>query len=468
MKRISQLLSGVAASIAFVDWRDAPEHGDAADFLADRGAAEVLALPLVSAQLGDGDWAEGMSGTSAKGAIHSAHSPTSHGAKRNLPFRTARAVADEVPEWVEWFVHGFIAAGAITELVGKIKASGKTTWLTHAVRSIVTGVRFMGRETTRTGVIYLTEQSPTSFRVALARAGLLEQDDVVVLFWRDTAGVRWTDIVDDAISEARRLGFGLLVIDTLPRFAGLRGDAENNAGDADEAMAPLQRAAADGLAIVVVRHERKSGGEVGDSGRGSSAFGGAVDIVLALKRGEGASRPTVRVLRTLSRFDETPEELVVELQHDGYVALGDEAAVAFSDARTRLLRDLPRSESAALSMNELEARFKELSATTIERARDALMVDGSVRRSGKGRKGDPFRYWAPVPEPPGAFDPAPKEDEFGENETADGEPFGGTAEVAADEADPRRDTHDYATAFAKYVDESTGGMWARIDKARPS
>jgi hypothetical protein len=349
-------------------------------------------------------------------AFHSAHTPTSSRAERNLPFRTARAVGQEVPEKVVWYVPGYIAAGAVTELVGKIKAAGKTTWVTFAVHSIVTGTRFMDLPTTQTGVVYLTEQSPTSFRVALARAGLLERDDVFVLFWRDTAGRSWPDVVAAAVEECRRRGCGVLVVDTLPRFAGLRGDAENNAGDADGAMAPLQLAAAEGLAVVVVRHERKAGGEVGDSGRGSSAFGGAVDIVLALKRGEGATRPTVRVLHALSRFDETPGELVVELGDEGYVALGDEAAVALNDARSRLLRDLPHSPEAALSMTKLEERFTELSPTTIERARDALMAQGDVLREGKGVKGDPFRYWAPVPDEDGEFHSAPLPQEFGQNE----------------------------------------------------
>jgi hypothetical protein len=87
-------------------------------------------------------------------------------------------------------------------------------------------------------------------------------------------------------------------------------------------MAPLQEAAAgDGLAVVVLRHDRKSGGDVGDSGRGSSAFSGAVDVVLQLSRPEGQSRPGVRALKSLSRFDETPETLVIELTEAGYVAL---------------------------------------------------------------------------------------------------------------------------------------------------
>lgn len=350
------------------------------------------------------------------GAFHSARSSPASGEERILPFRTARAIGEEVDEQIDWFVPGYIAAGAVTELVGKIKAAGKTTWVTHAVRAIATGTPFMERATIQTGVVFLTEQSPTTFRVALARAGLLQRDDVVVLFWRDVARVPWPELVTAAVAECRRGGHRVLIVDTLARFAGLRGDAENNAGDADAAMAPLQLAAAEGLAIVVVRHERKAGGEVGESGRGSSAFGGAVDIVLALKRGEGATRPTVRVLHALSRFDETPGELVVELTDEGYVALGNQAAVALSDARDRLLRDLPRSSEAALSMTEIEALLRGLSPTTIERARDELLGRGEVRRHGKGRKGDPYRYWAGVADQEDEIRSAHPHDESGQNE----------------------------------------------------
>jgi putative DNA primase/helicase len=41
MRRIAERLSGIAASVRLLTWPDAPEHGDAADLLADGSAAEV-------------------------------------------------------------------------------------------------------------------------------------------------------------------------------------------------------------------------------------------------------------------------------------------------------------------------------------------------------------------------------------------------------------------------------------------
>ena len=319
-------------------------------------------------------------------------------AASNLRFRTAREIAEETPENPNWYVEGYVAACAITEFSGKIKAAGKTTLLTHMARAITVGGAFLGRETTQTRVVYLTEQPSASFREALRRAGLLDSDDVIVLYWRDTVGTRWPKVVERAIEECRARDAGVLVVDTLPKFAGLRGDAENNAGDADEAMEPLQIGANDGLAVVLARHERKAGGEVGDSGRGSTAFGGGVDIVLSLKRQKGGSRPGVRELSALSRFDETPEMLVIELTNEGYVALGDERAVVQADARRDVLAALPNAPEAAVRIRDLVARAGGASRTTVQRVLDDLLTQGAAAQVGDGVRGDPYRYHSTDPD----------------------------------------------------------------------
>ncbi len=138
------------------------------------------------------------------------------------------------------------SGGAITEVVGKIKAAGKTTWVLSLCQCVALGELFLGRPTRPSPVVYLTEQPDASLREALRRAGLLDCDDVRVLSWSGCRGTPWPAVVAAAIAEAKRVGAGLLVVDTLPQFAGLRGDAENNAGEALAAIAPLQEAAADG------------------------------------------------------------------------------------------------------------------------------------------------------------------------------------------------------------------------------
>ena len=208
----------------------------------------------------------------------------------------------------------------------------------------------------RARVVYLTEEAGTTFRQALRRASLDDAKDLHIRSYWDAPGRSWPALVDLAARKVQEVQACLLVVDTLTPFAGLRGDSENNAGDALLALQPLQRLAARlPVGVVVARHERKGGGEVGEAGRGSSAFTGGVDIVLSLRRPEGQGRPTVRVIHALSRFSETPDTLAIErifsaAPREGvpaesisatYVPLGSEAAVATGEAEATLLLIFP-------------------------------------------------------------------------------------------------------------------------------
>jgi hypothetical protein len=311
--------------------------------------------------------------------------------KRILPFRTAQELKDASQAEVQWVVKGLAAKGSITELGAKVKA-GKTTLLLEMVRAILDGEQFLGLPTLRTPVVYLTEQPEVSFRQAMERANLLGRPDFILLTFGDTAGLPWPQIAAEAVSECQRVGSSLLIVDTLSQFAGLTGDKENNAGDALEAMAPLQSGASRGVGSLITRHERKSGGEVGDSGRGSSAFAGAVDIVLSLRRPEGNSEKTRRVLQSLSRFSETPNDLLVDLQDGRYVALGQMGETVFNDAKKVVFANAPQTEPEALDLQAMVIATK-VTRRTAQRAIDELVEEGLLSRIGKGKRGDPFRYF---------------------------------------------------------------------------
>jgi hypothetical protein len=247
----------------------------------------------------------------------------------------------------------------------------------------------------------LTEFSEVQLRARERRrvADLLDREDLLILHWHDTRGVTWPEVARVTMDKALEFGAGVLFVDTLGQFAGIRGDGENNAGAAQEAMRPLQEAAARGLAVVLTRHERKGGGEVGESGRGSSAFGGAVDVILSIRRGEGNTRPSVRIIESLSRFDETPGKLVIELTDDGYRSLGDATAFAEREAMTAILELLPVKEENALPSADILDRLKEqeIKRTVATEALAKLANSGMVRRIGAGKKGNPYRYHKPTP-----------------------------------------------------------------------
>ncbi|MGA7918070.1 MAG: AAA family ATPase [Candidatus Acidiferrales bacterium] len=323
--------------------------------------------------------------------ILSAHLREEVGQKRILNFRSGVEIAMASNGDIDWIVPGFVVKGGITELGAKVKA-GKTTLIMKLVRAVADGLDFLGKPTSKASTVYLTEQPIVSFRQAMERADLLGRPDFHVLQHCDTRGVPWPEVVAEAVRECKRVGATLLVIDTLPHFAGLKGDSENNSGDALAAMEPLLQAASEGIGIILVRHERKSGGDVADSGRGSSAFAGAVDIVLSLRRPEGNAKKTLRVLHALSRFSETPAELLLELTEAGYVSLGEPSEAALRVAKESILAITPESELEAADIKEL-IKITGVPRVTVQRAVKELVEEGRMSIVGEGKRGKPFRYF---------------------------------------------------------------------------
>ena len=129
-------------------------------------------------------------------------------------FRTAAEISREssLPEIV---VRPYLAAGAVTDLVAKVKA-GKTT---YALGELVRKALLKGP------VVYLTEQPSSSFRVALERAGLSNHGALHVLSFNAVLGMEWPAIVKITSEKCRDVGAVLLVVDTVSHFAGLEGDS---------------------------------------------------------------------------------------------------------------------------------------------------------------------------------------------------------------------------------------------------
>jgi AAA domain-containing protein len=257
-------------------------------------------------------------------------------------WHTAAEIASATPEEVDWLWRDYLAFGTVVELDAKMKA-GKSTFLGHLVRAVVEGRDFLERETKRTPVVWMTEEGNRTFRAILERAGLTDRDDIHVLSRRTVGALAWVEFVAAALDKLEQVGARWLIVDTLPKFAGFKADAENDSATAMETMRRLQQLShITGALVLVTRHDRKEGGEIGDSARGSSAFGGDVDVILRLTR-VGGKTPSRRKLEALGRFDETPEELVIDLDRGVYRVVGaNDARDAALKALCEILDQEPR------------------------------------------------------------------------------------------------------------------------------
>jgi hypothetical protein len=317
-------------------------------------------------------------------------------AREPMHWMNTALLATIAEEEITWFVHGFVGAGLMTELDGKVKSSGKTTLALAMLRAILQREEFLGKPTVYTSIVYLTEQSAGSFRRTCDRGGVLDRVDMDLLLYNETRDYSWTEIVGEAVRYAQSVRAGLLVVDTLSQFSGIRGEAENSSGAAMEVMDPLHLATAAGLAVLLIRHDRKSGGDVGDSARGSSAYAGSVDIILRLMRvpvpGNGHERE--RLLEGLSRLEETPDKVLLELSQDkpySYRLLGDPEVVRDRVLRARILEVLPLNAEDGLGVEDI-IDIVGVRDIDVRRMLRTLVTERLIQRSGKGKSGDPYRY----------------------------------------------------------------------------
>ena len=324
--------------------------------------------------------------TTAQALAYASTRPDGKATRLSCRFRSLDRLFEETSASTVWLAKPYVAEGAITGFVGKPK-SGKTTFVMNLVARVVNGKTFLEHQTTRTPVVYLTEERGVTFRQVVRRSGLDGSEQVSFLYWHDTHGISWPDVVDAAIQECKRIEAKLLVVDTLGQFAGLKGDSEYQPGHAREAMRPLQQAASSGLAVLVGHHERKSGGDIVDAMLGSAAFGGAEDLIVGVRRG---SQHTRRELVAVGRFDDTPERIEVELRGGEYVVLGTEKNWAERAARDALLA-LPAVESEAMTLKDIKP--DKVSMSAMKRAASALTQDGKLAFVGRGVKGDPQRFY---------------------------------------------------------------------------
>jgi hypothetical protein len=148
--------------------------------------------------------------------------------------------------------------------------------------------------------------------------------------------------------------------------------------------------------VIVVRHSRKGGGEVGEAGRGSSAFAGAMDLLVSLQRRRGNHPKTQRIITTLGRFDEPPDDLVIDLTEEGYVSLGAEEDAGREEIRAALfglLRDgAELSEKEVLSALEGELGEGHVPRSSFQRVKNDELEKGTIVRTGTGKSNDAYRY----------------------------------------------------------------------------
>jgi hypothetical protein len=312
------------------------------------------------------------------------------GGEACLVAHTVAELRERRPEIAEWICYPYIAEGDVVSFESPPK-DGKTTFVLGLVHAVSAGSVFLGEKTCGGPVLYCTEERVGTFLGALDRTGNHDGAPIhVVLIHEHAWNMKWPEAAAEIARLAAQVKAKLVVIDTLSKWAGLIGDDEFSAGVAMGVMTPLQHLASCGCAVAVIRHERKAGGAVGQAGRGSTAWTGEMDAVIAVRRIAGEK--TQRLIAAVGRHDETPEERIVDFSGSEYQMLGDPVDLRRLDEERQVIDSLNYGEAGALPINELRG---EMSRRTAERILGRLIREGIVQHGlgASQRGGRPRVYW---------------------------------------------------------------------------
>lgn len=312
--------------------------------------------------------------------------------------RIQPVLASQLPasEDVSWRWEGFLAAGSVTLFTGLWK-SGKTTLLASLIRQFGTGGHLAGI-VSPSRVLVVTEESAALWAARRDRFGIGDHAEFLVRpFTARPSNRQW----EGFIGQITELGFDVVVFDTISRFSPV--ESENDAAEVNQALLPLHRPCQAGAAVLLIHHPRKGDGAEATAARGSGALPAFVDCIIEMRRFEPERRDDRRrVLRTYSRFEESPDELVVELDEDGitYNTIGTRADVGHRE-RGRIIGEVFAEEGSPLTPRQIRELWRDGSAPglrTIERDCMAGVEAGAWSRFGTGKRSDPYRYGHGAPD----------------------------------------------------------------------
>jgi hypothetical protein len=291
-----------------------------------------------------------------------------------------------------WIWEGFLARGLFSDLYGLWKA-GKSTVVGALLREMATGGELAGRPVARGRALVVSEETASKWARRAQELGIpMGHHDILARpFKRQPTWGEWTELITHVASLVKERGYSLVVFDALPNLWPVV--KENEAGEVLAALRPLVGIAEAGAAVLLVRHPRKSDGAEATAGRGSGAIDGFVDVIIEFRRFQPEDKDDRRRVFTVYSREE-PFEVVAEWDGHTYVALGSKGEVRRGERWETLLSVLP-TEPPGFTCEEIRQAWPTEPRPALGVIKEdllALLKAGKVERSGRGVRGDPFRW----------------------------------------------------------------------------
>lgn len=279
---------------------------------------------------------------------------------------------------VNFLVWPLLAPG-LAVVVDALPKDGKSVLLFRGILAARQDKPFLGYATHPVRALYISEQSAGSLGMQLRECGYDGSEPVEELGFI-TREIWSRYVFDDFVRTVEKDflpgGYNVIVWDTFATIARL--EDEKDAAEINRcANLVLDLASRHSLATCVCRHDRKSGGDIGVSGRGSGQLSGLVDLILHLTRIPGAD--CQRKLETRGRVPGLPAIMKIELMPTGeYLNWGE--PLADSVDRAGQVAEW-YSENSEITAPEIVSRFAAM-------APPIVVTDRTARRDLAKAKAD--------------------------------------------------------------------------------
>jgi hypothetical protein len=336
-------------------------------------------------------------------SIFHQHEDSSMDIASPLPLRAepigywGRELARE-PAHVTWLWDGYLAVNNVTLLTSQWK-SGKTTLLSVLLARLKDGGQLAGLTVRAGKAIVISEETRSHWRRRHDKLDLGHVYFISLPFRGKPSLDEWRILVDHVAALHTAEPVDLVTIDTLTSF--LPGHSEISASLMMDAMLPLRALSQRGVSVLLLHHPAKGDPLPGQAARGTGALASFTDINLEMSwHNRGDANDRRRRILSQSRFEETPRQLVIELNETAtdYLVHGDFDGDEFTQ-NWGLLHMVLEDARDKRTRQQLRADWPEdfscPSEATLYRWLLRAIAAGLVCQEGTGRKADPFRYWLP-------------------------------------------------------------------------
>jgi hypothetical protein len=371
--RDAEDLCGLAEELRVLRFAGKPSGWDAADYFEEGGSDEQLDKLLADVPV----W-------------HRRELSVDVGDARGESLTHIRDLLAEPDDAVSWIVEEILPAGGLSVLAGKPKGGKSTLGRAIALR-VSRGESVLGCRTTAGPVVYIGLEDPRRVTKAhLRQLGAEATDDLYV--WtgnRPEHAVAWLRDVLDTVDPV------LVVIDTLQHLLGVSD--LNDYARVFNALRPVLALVRPRRAhLLLIHHAGKGERTDFDAILGSTAILGTVDTALLIRRRDDGTRTLATRQRT---GDDVPESiLLLDERHEPKLS-GTRAEHDAELAQARVYDWLSRQSEPTTRAEVLSGVDGDANANTP--ALYALVKAERVAKTGRGVKGDPFRY-ACIPHVPHA------------------------------------------------------------------